>query len=268
MSHIWMRQAHCEGTHLRSSVLRCVAVCCSVLQCVAVWCSVLLRVAVESTNIAANLNESCPEYEWAILHVWMHQVWMHHAHCKESHLHSSVLRRVAVCCSVLQCVAACVLRCAYWSTLLCCSVLQRVAVFCRLLQYGALQCVVEHWSSLQCIAVHFSVLHCVAVWCCVHIEAYYKKTHQSISSSTFFGKAVKISCCSMWQCVAVCCSVLQCIAVCCSVWLFAWAVATVCCSALQCAIVCCSVLQCVFIFYVSSASSVHKICQKKKRPTK
>ena len=53
----------------------------------------------------------------------------------------SVLQCVAVCCSVLQCVAVC------------CSVLQCVAVCCSVLQCAAVCCIV-----LQCVAVCCSVL--------------------------------------------------------------------------------------------------------------
>ena len=98
-----------------------------------------------------------------------------------------------VCCTVLQCVAVC------------CSVLQCVAVCCTVLQCVAVCCTV-----LQCVTVCCSVLQCVAV------------------------------CCSVLQGVAVCCSVLQCNAVC-MIWnlsvisvLFwtAYAATAVCCSAL------------------------------------
>jgi len=83
-----------------------------------------------------------------------------------------VLQRVAVCCSVLQCVLQPVPEKTRDS---CCSVLPRVAACC---------------SVLQCVAVRYTarsredsrlVLQCVAV------------------------------CCSVLQCVAVCCSVLQCV---------------------------------------------------------
>ena len=43
-----------------------------------------------------------------------------------------VLQSVAVCCSVVQCVAVCVLQCAE-----CYSVLQSAAVCCSVLQYVA-----------------------------------------------------------------------------------------------------------------------------------
>ena len=85
---------------------------------------------------------------------------------------------VAVCCSVLQCVAVWT-RAVYSSQDL---ALQNVAV-CR--------------SVLQCVAVPCSVLQCVAECC---------RVLQSVAE-----------CCRVLQCVAVCCSVLQCVAVCCSV---------------------------------------------------
>ena len=58
------------------------------------------------------------------------------------------------------------------SALMCCSVLQCVAVC-----YSVLQCVAVCFSVLQCVTVCCSVLQCAAV------------------------------CCSVLQCVAVCCSV-------------------------------------------------------------
>jgi len=57
--------------------------------------------------------------------------------------HQTALQHVVVCCSVVQCIAACRLYC---------SLLQCVAVCC---------------SVLQCIAVYCSVLQCVAVCCSV-----------------------------------------------------------------------------------------------------
>jgi len=73
-----------------------------------------------------------------------------------------VLQCVAVCCSVLQCVAtsefietrdACVLAMEYVAGVLqcvavCCSVLQCVVVCCSALQCGAVCC-----SALQCVTV-------------------------------------------------------------------------------------------------------------------
>ena len=90
-----------------------------------------------------------------------------------------VLQCVAVCCSVLQTkIAAC--RWCHW--LVCCSVLQCVAVCCSVLRCVAVWC-----SVVQCVAVCCNVLHYVAV------------------------------CCSVVQCGAVWCSVVQLVAVQCSV---------------------------------------------------
>ena len=55
---------------------------------------------------------------------------------------------IAVCCSVLRCVA------------ICCSGLQCVAICC-----SVMQCVAVCGSVLQCVAVCCSVLQCVAVCC-------------------------------------------------------------------------------------------------------
>ena len=60
----------------------------------------------------------------------------------------------AVCCSVLQRVALCVV---VW-----CSVLQCGAVYC-----SVFQCVAVCSSAWQCVAVCCNVLHCVAVCCSV-----------------------------------------------------------------------------------------------------
>ena len=75
--------------------------------------------------------------------------------CAECQCVSSVSQRVAVCCSVLQCVAVCgweeledvmSAECRCVSSVLqrvamCCSMLQCVIVFCSVLQRGVLQCV-------------------------------------------------------------------------------------------------------------------------------
>ena len=87
---------------------------------------------------------------------------------------------VAVCCNVLQCVAAC--------CTLCCIVLQ-----CA--QDDGLQ------SVLQCVAVCWRVLHC-AIACCTRCC----NVSQCIAL-----------CCTMLHCVALCCTVLHCVALCYSV---------------------------------------------------
>jgi len=78
---------------------------------------------------------------------------------------------VAVCCSVLQCVAVfrvAVCRSVSQCVAVCCSVLQCVAVCCSVLQCvtvccSVLQCVAVCCSALQCVAVCCSVLQCAAV---------------------------------------------------------------------------------------------------------
>ena len=100
-------------------ILQCVAVCCSVLQCVAVCCSVLQCGAVWYCN-------------------------------------TRLISRIAVCCSVLQCVAVCcsVLQCVA----VCCSVLQcdtATRLISRILQYHTVAYVLHYEScnadrSLQC----------------------------------------------------------------------------------------------------------------------
>jgi len=95
-----------------------------------------------------------------------------------------------ICCSVLQCVAVC------------CSVLQCVAVCCRecARSLSSLSC--RH--VLQCIAVCCSELQCVAV-CCIVL--------QYVAESALFLSHLSLKC----ICVAVCCSVLQYDAVRCNV---------------------------------------------------
>jgi len=92
----WIPFKYIIRIHDISSVLQCVAVCCSVLQCVAVCYSVLQCAAV-----------CCSVLQCAAV-------------C------CSVLQCAAVCCSVLQCAAVCcsVLQCIT----MCSSVLQCVAV--------------------------------------------------------------------------------------------------------------------------------------------
>ena len=119
-----------------------------------------------------------------------------------------MLQCVAVCCSVLQRVALNIL-----STITGAHAVENACIVCC--------------SVLQCVAVCCSVLQCVAVCC---------------SACTITGahtiENAYMMCCSVMQCVAVCCSVLQCVAVCCSTYTITWArtvenVWIVCCSALQ-----------------------------------
>jgi len=135
----------------------------------------------------------------------------------------------AVCCSVLQRVAACRsmlqrLQCVF-NTL---STWMQIAIGSRLYCSAMLQCVVLCCSVLQCIAVRCSALQCVAA--CLRYTV-------DLIADRDWVTLLQVCCSAMMQCVAfcyvaVCCRVLQCVAVCYSV--------------LQCVAVCCSVLQCVY----------------------
>ena len=175
-------------------------------------------------------------------------VWLY-----SSRASASCVLCVAVCCSVLQCVAASLQCAAVWLELarlgvlrvVCCSVLQCVAVL--------LQCVAVLYSSH--VSALFVAVYCSAVavrcgrartpWrpvCCVlHcVAAYLRSALQCVPERCSLDKCVAVycsvaefshpivvcvarstsllkGCCSVLQCVAVCCSVLQCVAVCCSV---------------------------------------------------
>jgi len=72
-----------------------------------------------------------------------------------------IFQCVAVCCSVLQCVAG-VLQVCCKCVAVCCSVLQCVAVYC-----SVLQCIAVCFSALQCVALCCNVLQCVTACCSV-----------------------------------------------------------------------------------------------------
>jgi len=124
-----------------SSALLPLLVCCSVVQCVAVCCSVMQRVAVSCRVLqsVASVAVCC-------------------SLVVSSSAASGVLQCVAVCCSVLQCVAR--PSSAPLPLLVCCSVLQSVAVCCSLLQSVAVYC-----SLLQSCVACCSLLQSVAVCC-------------------------------------------------------------------------------------------------------
>ena len=139
---------------------------------------------------------------------------------------------VAVFCSMLQCVAACLgvlLQCQWrpnahawgYSVLqrvsVCCSVLQCVAVCCSVLQCQW-RLIRRAWgcSVLQCVAVCCSVLQCVAVCCsafCSALQCAVGQTAPYQARLVLQCVAVCSVCCSVLQCVALCCSLLQCVAV-------------------------------------------------------
>ena len=162
--------------------------CCSVLQRAAVC-----EHAVMSANVAVDTSEAtsnCYSRTW----------------CR--------LQCVAVCCSVLQCVAANdnVGRSRNIKSDICApdvytdgrhnthmneSYLEygKISVDKRGFEFVFVQIAVC-CRVLQCVAVCCSVLQCAAVWCSVM-------------------QCVAV-CCSVLQCVAVYCGVVQCVAVCCS----------------------------------------------------
>jgi len=162
-----------------------------------------------------------------------------------------VLQCVAMCCSVLQCVASADLHyapllgtCAYTFTCICNTLQHHCNAF-------VVHCSGDYlpFLSTQCFAVFCSVLKCVLV-CCSMFQFVAVVINVTYPPSVRIVLQCVAVCCSVVQCVAVCCSVLQCVAVCCSVLQCVAAVMSVTCpslvrSVLQCVAGCCSVLQCV-----------------------
>jgi len=121
-----------------------------------------------------------------------------------------VLQRVAVCCSVLQCVSTSTsVVTAYYSWLRK-GTMNQVSV-------KPLQCVAVSCSMLQCVAVCCSMLHCAAL-CCAVLQYAFQVSFRKKTQWLPCGKCntdVRVAvCCSVLQRAAVCCSVLQCVAVC------------------------------------------------------
>jgi len=116
------------------------AVCCSVLQCVSMSCSEMLAAHTNSTGKARSFSagDSCE------------QVW--------GSVVAVSLQYVAVCCSVLHCVAVwCQCRCSMWQCVAACgSVLQGVPQ-CAVPLEGQMQV-----SEVYCVAVCCSMQQCVA----------------------------------------------------------------------------------------------------------
>jgi len=147
----------------------CVAVCCSVLQCTAECCSVLQCLMIHTPH----------------RHLWLlairHSRWI------------CVVRPLSA------------LRVCYSVRAVCCSVLQRVAVFYSVLLYVLHVGINDHfrsaildeylwcgrWVHSECVAVCCSVLQCVAVYCrvlqCVAVSYYIYSTRAFMmtSESTF-----------------------------------------------------------------------------------
>ena len=123
-----------------------------------------------------------------------------------------MLRCVAVCCSVLQCVPTALSFCIHtlFITALRPYHMWLVDLIC------VLQCVAVCCSVLQCVAVCCSVSQCVAVCCSVSLQPFYSAYTPSLLLHTRSNTWL-VDCICVLPCVAVCCSVLQCVAVCCSV---------------------------------------------------
>ena len=94
-------------------------------------------------------------------------------------LRSIVLRCVAVCCGVLQCVAGCKTRCQ----------LGNGRVFGRTGRHFQKYCVAVCCSVLQCAAVCCSVLQCVAVCCNVLQDA---RHDANLAIAEYLGSQVDI----------------------------------------------------------------------------
>jgi len=105
----------------------------------------------------------------------------------------------AVCCSVLQCVAAC---CSVLQCVPVCSSLFRCVPMCC----SVLQCVARCHSVLQCVTVCCSVLHCIVVCChlLLPLSAHKggSKPHETATHCN-----TRLSHCRQY--VAACCSALQ-----------------------------------------------------------
>jgi len=144
-----------------------------------------------------------------------------------------VLQCVAVCCSVFP-LTRLILRAGVLS-LLCCSVLQCVAVCCSVLQSVA-ECCSEKRDASR--GSYQFARQSYRDWYAIHVNIHtlqHTATHCNLwytHCNSLQLNCTEIDMRSMWiSQVAVCCSVLQCVAVCCSVS--------------QCIAVCRSVLQCV-----------------------
>ena len=101
--------------------------------------------------------------------------------------------RGVVCCSVLQCVAVCcnVLQCVA----ICCSVLQCVAVCCSMLQ-----CVAMSLTTFFPDPVLVCDLQCVAVCCSMFLGVIFNALRTLLIVLLFLSVVL---CCSVLQCVVV-----------------------------------------------------------------
>jgi len=120
-------------SYIWSYVLQCVAVCCSVLQSVAACCSVLHCVRPDDLFMSVIWHVYIHHHMWYVccvlqsaasvlqcvrpddlfMSVTWHDYLYHHMW---NVLHVIRVLCVAVCCSVLQCVAVCYMTCLYTSS--------------------------------------------------------------------------------------------------------------------------------------------------------
>jgi len=180
-----------------------------------------------------------------------------------------------MCCSVM-CVAATATHSVLRGIAICCSMWLRVLQCDVCGGNGNTECIVGRCSALQCVAV------CGCV-CCgvmsvaatakpgalrgVEVCGYVRCSGMCVATTATHGVLQGVAiCCNVWlrmcsvMCVAAAAThrVLRGVALCCSVWLrvlrcdvcgsngITWRVA-VCCSVLQCVAVCCSMLQCIAV---------------------
>jgi len=190
------------------SVMQCVAVCCSVLQCIAVTCSVM-QCATVCCSVLQYGAVRCSVLQCVALcrHIcvlqcgakfdlqWILKLKFVGLFCLVSvkrdvrtwaypqsspSVSCSVVQRVAVCYSVLQCVTAC------------CSVLQRVAVC---------------YSVLQCVTACCSVLQRIGTSAIINIFHSWRRSDLTYLVLEIYGFPDRSS---IGKNVAVWCSVLQC----------------------------------------------------------
>ena len=127
-------------------LLQCVAVCCSVLQCVAECCNVCCSMFQKRTSSERDHTEAirCGTLSNVLQRVAVFCMALQ-ACCRE-----------LMCCSVLQCVAVCCSVC-YREPVVCCGV-WHVSCRCVAVSCSVLQCVFQH--ALQCM------LQCMLQFCC------------------------------------------------------------------------------------------------------
>jgi len=199
-------------------------VCCSVLQCVAVCC--------QSSPMSA--------YKWVMAHKrWSHVTYLNSPFRATELPHMCV----AVCYSVLQCVAECCSRRPWMSHGTRMNELWHTN--------GRVMSLSWTYHSVR-LRFDMCALQCVAV--CCNILQTYRSVRLSFDMRVLQCVAV---CCSVLQCVAVCCSVLRCVALGCRLtvlwdsaqWSLLAALATP---------VCVCVCQCLYVYsYTLYIACIH-----------